>query len=878
MTYLMRNLISLNIQSKVNNAAIILLISVLSINCYAQNWSINNPTGPVFTEIQKTQQRIDGNVIAENIRNASINQLGTYTIPPGNYRFSAGGGFGFQQLQNLHIVADGVTFWFDEPLVYGVIFENCTNIKITGLTIDYDPIPFCQGQITAINGSVATVQITPGYALNSPSGAVVFYKPNGDFIIKGHTGGSVSAVSATVLNVTTDLSGVAVGDYLVLPMRTGQTVRIYSCTNFTLEDVNIFSTPGMGVNSSNSHNTVLRRVKITRRPNTNRLHCSGADGIHVANDSFGPIIENCEISHLGDDIINLHGFFGWVSARQSATHFRVISNSNSYVVGQKLYFRDRNTLAESGEAKIVSVTKLSNQTEINEAKIGKPNLFDGDVYDLVLDTDITAQRDATIENRMKVCSNFVIRDSYFHDTFNRALLLNGPINGTVTNNTFSNIYGGIGIHMETWQYMEGQFIRNLKFTNNILNASAGMGVTVNPPPQVTFRDTPMSNITISNNVINLRPGYSRALDVLYVDTVNVSNNHVSRTLLPGFPLLGNWGHAGVNPGSAYGFGNIKNAIIHNNTVSELGLSLGEMNPVGYRTKNVTLNGTKQPDAITDHNTGWFISGVQNDDGWSYGFLNTTLANAGTYNSSSFEQATHYDGRWHRSPSEYYPYLAKEGFHPGSSHAACKRWTSKVAGGLKLIMKLQCGNIGNGVKAFIFQDGVKKWEYDTYGNNGTNEFNLVLNEVAVGSKIDFVVDAKGWADYDAVGYEAKILHVTSQSSGSMAQLLILPENGSVATMGGTAINDVRANDHINDEVATSVNSTLAKVGTWPVGIDFGTAGSIYVLNGTPAGTYTLRYKLCDLSGNCAEAANTVEVMSTVVCSVSDTVPVIQKNNN
>ena len=123
-------------------------------------WSPNLPIGPSFTSAQKTAQRTAGANLLTNIRNAS----GTYTITPGDYRFSANWNLNpvLDGLHDLTLMAYGVTFWFDAPQIWGIEFRNCNNVQVKGLTLDYDPVPFCQGRITAINGNVASVELMPG--------------------------------------------------------------------------------------------------------------------------------------------------------------------------------------------------------------------------------------------------------------------------------------------------------------------------------------------------------------------------------------------------------------------------------------------------------------------------------------------------------------------------------------------------------------------------------------------------------------------------------------------------------------------------------------------------------------------------------------------
>ena len=118
---------------------------------------------------------------------------------------------------------------------------------------------------------------------------------------------------------------------------------------------------------------MYRRMKLTRRPGTNRLHALGADGMHMTTSTKGPLIEDCEIAYNADDLINIHGFFGWVSRRDNARTFRVIASANPFQTGKPIKFWDRGTVTYFGEGILTSFTKVTNPAEIDAAKQGKPD-------------------------------------------------------------------------------------------------------------------------------------------------------------------------------------------------------------------------------------------------------------------------------------------------------------------------------------------------------------------------------------------------------------------------------------------------------------------------------------------------------------------------
>ena len=72
-------------------------------------------------------------------------------VPPGRYRVvpRQSGHLCFKDLTNTVIVASGVEMICTET-ARAVNFENCRDLRFEGMTIDYDPLPFTEGRITAL--------------------------------------------------------------------------------------------------------------------------------------------------------------------------------------------------------------------------------------------------------------------------------------------------------------------------------------------------------------------------------------------------------------------------------------------------------------------------------------------------------------------------------------------------------------------------------------------------------------------------------------------------------------------------------------------------------------------------------------------------------
>ena len=90
-------------------------------------------------------------------------------------------------------------------------------------------------------------------------------------------------------------------------------------------------------------------------------------------------------------------------------------------------------------------------------------------------------------------------------------------------------------------------------------------------------------------------------------------------------------------------------------------------------------------------------------------------------------------------------------------------------------------------------------------------------------------------------------------------------------GGVAVANVLANDWIAGARATVANTTLTQVSSTHAGITLDVSdGSVDVSAATPAGSYTLIYRMCDIAdpASCDDAAVTVGVNPYVLNAVND----------
>ena len=98
-----------------------------------------------WDEDEKERRAAAGREVLEQIRRTGRDGSGTVRIPPGNYRFPGREGMLLENLRDISLEAEGATFWFSPEVTAGVHFRNCRNVRLSGLALDMEELPFLQG-------------------------------------------------------------------------------------------------------------------------------------------------------------------------------------------------------------------------------------------------------------------------------------------------------------------------------------------------------------------------------------------------------------------------------------------------------------------------------------------------------------------------------------------------------------------------------------------------------------------------------------------------------------------------------------------------------------------------------------------------------------
>jgi len=515
---------------------------------FVSRWKPDLATGyPSWTEEEKEGLRTKGQEILQAIRDAAAAGHVRLVIPPGDYLFPArwSQASTLTGLGDIEIVADGVTFWFEPPMIHGLLFENCRNVTVRGLTIDFTIPCWFQARVVDIDreGKGIRAELMAGYeprtaeAEKERSGArtFIFYDADGRFINHGPSPGKweLSADEAGVLCRDIQRWGIPgalqPGGYIVGTIRTGAALRSRDCAFMRFEGVNVWSSPGMAVwEGGGEGGNVYRHVRATRRPFTSRLHAFGADVFHLAGADRGPTLERCEMAYAADDTLNIHGSFGRVVEKVDSRRYYL---EGAYDVGDTIEFRDMGSVNLLGVTNVISAHRTPDgpSLAINEKFSAKGEFL------VELDTplDLPALSLVVLDGK-RSAAGFILRDCWLHDDFQRTLI-NGSPGGLIENNTLQNVGMGICIQFETWgPWMEGPFARDLTIRNNRFLDSPPQGpaisVSMHPPGggsnRRRFDAKPVKNMSIAGNYFARTK--SAPISIHNVDRLKIHGNSIDR--------------------------------------------------------------------------------------------------------------------------------------------------------------------------------------------------------------------------------------------------------------------------------------------------------------------------------------------------------------
>ncbi|MGJ3243408.1 MAG: right-handed parallel beta-helix repeat-containing protein [Opitutales bacterium] len=481
--------------------------------------------------VDPAPSRIASRALPEWIEAAVAGGRKTIRIPPGRYfvRPENGTHLRLENLSDITIEAEGVELVCTET-TRAILIRNCRNLTIRGLTIDYDPLPFTQGEIVAISADrkAHTIRIQEGYP--PAESAYVFkhliYTAAGDLRYGHYYAMDIEVLPDNhlrVFNLHPDKDGgQQVGDRVAISARhldgpySPHSVHVIRSEATRFDGVTLYASPCFGFFETHSRGSVYQHCVIDRRDD--RLLSLNADAFHSKFATRGPRIEECRAFWQGDDAVNINGAYHLVLTASDG-RLRVLAKGKMDIeAGDPVQL-----LTAGGRAlppaRVERIRSVGPATEADTARVGSLRILPGvaallqEAFVIELDRAVDLPTGSVLGALNRMGNGFAVVGNRFGHNRSRGILVKAS-DGVVAGNTL------VGCHLPAikiapeYIWLESGYSHHLRIEDNrIMDTRAESIRIANTGPHAIHSDIRITGNHIESEVTplirihGLRDGY-----------------------------------------------------------------------------------------------------------------------------------------------------------------------------------------------------------------------------------------------------------------------------------------------------------------------------------------------------------------------------------
>lgn len=493
----------------------------------------------------------------------------------------------------------------------GFLIENCQNVYIENISLDYGVPPFSTGKIIENDGKKFKVKVNEGYVIDENTRVSAFLEYNKTSFTPRSRGNDIygDVLKTTYLGNNT-LEIEFKSHYKVAPKDTLVVLRHYlyeydmffinKCENVYFESINIYSAAGMGARAYSSENLYFNRFNCMLKKKTDRLMSVTADGIHAI-DCYGELsITNSMFENLGDDAANIHSMYFEVK--------EIISENKIYMLNPRGYNFEPNV------GDVLEINSSFDLTELFKSKV-KSIVKRTPGYEIEFEDNISSlvELGNVVGNATRI-PKFIFKNNIVRNKRCRGILVQTR-NVEIANNTFANL-GDAGVLLtgdanEWYEAILSRdvIIKNNKFLkNNYLAGNNGGDICItafgkgyNPASTGSIKNVEIFNNFMANSA-------NCGIYASGISNLNIHHNLISNVgLLPKSARL----NAGIYLTYCEDVKLSHNLVYKNSSADFKGLNIGAFANIDKITLNKNNGFTIDDIVDTSVNTRFIIPKITN---------------------------------------------------------------------------------------------------------------------------------------------------------------------------------------------------------------------------------------------------------------------------
>jgi hypothetical protein len=478
-------------------------------------------------------------------------------VPPGRYRISPNGNYHlrFDDLNDITIVADSVEMICTET-VQAIKINNCTNFKLKGLTIDYDPLPFTQARIVEMSSdkNTLTADFIEGYSTTIRGDKLeIFDSETGELSTTTYYGTTYQIdhqqrriVITKRSNYNVANSHEEIGDIAVFGSQNTKhiphAIVPNECSGLVIEDVTLYAGTTFGFFETNCSGSQYINCKVDRRPLTTeiversvrRMRSINADGFHSKYATVGPKYIGCLARYNGDDGIAINGHYHIIAATDGNQLTVVPKGGNNLnlsvgdtaelvsYTGERIEDAVINEISTGPAPSSTIKVFLQNQTFHGAAD----NTYQAsNVYYVTLNRAVNLPMGSLIASANKIGNGFEVRNCTMGPNRSRGIIIKAS-NGVITDNNLVSNWGQAIKLAPEYSWLEAGSGSNITISGNTITKchDAAIAVYAYGGNGETAPAGAHKNIIISGN--NISGSTNPAIAVTSVKGLELKNNTI----------------------------------------------------------------------------------------------------------------------------------------------------------------------------------------------------------------------------------------------------------------------------------------------------------------------------------------------------------------
>jgi hypothetical protein len=466
---------------------------------------------------------------------------GTYDIYGGqkNERGRSQSSLDINNVKNMTIEGNGSEFIGHD---YSTMFHftDCHNITINNLTIDWDPLPYTHGKVVKVDSNYLDIEVIAPFTAQAGrrTEGLLGYDPELHRMARRYTDHYQLGYEKTsevmrpgvmrlFIGRQDRFKGVLppVGKYIIARHQIYgyQAFQFLKCSKVQIENVNIYSNPGMGLIAAQSRDFLIRHLKVMIRPGSGRWMSTTADATNFSGCRGTIVMENCLFEGMGDDATNIRsGSYQVVAERLDDRRLSISGGKRGGIptspeVGDKLELSGEDKLLlpyATVTVRSVEIDKKEKRLVVEFSDKLPERIGKGDIVGNASSCPSVRIRDCTvIRNRARgfiiKTRDVIIEDCTFQDVSVSPIGLETDINAW---------WEAIGSH--------DVIVRNNRFIDCRFEPGYLSGVIESHTMSQTAPAGVHQRITIENNII--LGSDKNAVKIGSTDGVNIINNIIDQ--------------------------------------------------------------------------------------------------------------------------------------------------------------------------------------------------------------------------------------------------------------------------------------------------------------------------------------------------------------